>query len=112
MKKRKDGKKNPIQRLLSTDAVLRLTGFTYRTAIIATNGQYLSKINYLNKGKTQMKKFFAYLHKDMSVMEFGCGPGKNLFGISDQIKTGYGIDVNSRYIKIAKNLPVNIISKI
>ena len=104
MMKRKDGKRNPIQRLFSSDAVWRLTGFTYRTAIIATNGKYLSKISYLNEGKTQMKKFFAYLHKDMSVMEFGCGPGKNLFGISDLIKTGYGIDVNSRYIRIAKKL--------
>lgn len=51
-----------------------------------------------------MQKFFPYIGKDKSVLEFGCGPGKNLFAIAEQIKAGYGIDVNSRYIGIAKKI--------
>ena len=82
----------------------RLTGLTYTTAVIATNGRYVPKTKHVNIERCQMKKFFPYLGKNKSVLEFGCGPGKNLFAIADLVKTGYGIDVNSRYIRVAKRL--------
>lgn len=96
--------KNPIKSILSSNVAWRLTGLTYPTAVIATNGKYVSKMKYVNIGKSEMKMFFPYLSKDKTILEFGCGPGKNLFGIADLVKTGYGIDVNSQYIRIAKKL--------
>jgi SAM-dependent methyltransferase len=96
--------RNPIKGILSSKFVWRLTGLTYPTAVIATNGSYLSKIRYINMGKDEMKIFFSYLSKDKTILEFGCGPGKNLFGIAELVKSGYGIDVNHQYIRIAKKL--------
>ena len=55
-------------------------------------------------GRDEMKIFFSYLSKDKTILEFGCGPGKNLFGIAELVKGGYGIDVNHHYIRIAKKL--------
>ena len=39
--------------------------------------------------------FFKYFNKETVVLEFGCGLGKNLFGIADRIKYVYEIDINS-----------------
>ena len=96
--------RNPIQVALSSKVVWRLTGLTYPTAVIASNGSYLPKMRYVNVGKDEMEIFSSYLSKDKIVLEFGCGPGKNLFGIADLVKTGYGIDVNTRYVRIAEKL--------
>jgi len=96
--------RNPIKGVLSSKFVWRLTGLTYTTAVIATNGSYLSKMRYVNTGKEEMKIFFSYLNKDKTVLEFGCGPGKNLFGIANLIRMGYGIDINALYIRLAENL--------
>jgi SAM-dependent methyltransferase len=96
--------RNPIKYILSSNIAWRLTGLTYATAVIATNGGYLPKKRYINVGKGEMKIFSSYLNRNKTVLEFGCGPGKNLFGIADLVKIGYGIDVNPRYIRLAMKL--------
>ena len=95
---------NPIRKLLSTRIIWRLSGMTYATAIIATHGYYLSPYDYRQAGKEEMSVLFSYFDKQKTVLEFGCGPGKNLFGIADKIDLGIGIDINSLYIKLAKRL--------
>ena len=95
---------NPIKKLLAAKIVWRLSGISYTTAVIATNRGYLSKECYLLAGNIEMFKFFHFFDKEKTVLEFGCGPGKNLFGIANIIKTGYGIDVNPNYIKLANKL--------
>jgi len=93
-----------IKELLRTKLIWRLTGLTYPTAVIATLGHYVSKDNYLRGGKEEMPIFSQYFNSQSIVIEFGCGLGRNLFGIADKIKFGYGIDVNSLYIRIANRL--------
>ena len=89
---------------MSSKFVWRMSGLTYYTAIRATHGRYASKEGYLNAGREEMSIFFKYFDKSKFVIEFGCGPGKNLFGIQDRIKSGYGIDINSLFIKLANKL--------
>jgi cyclopropane fatty-acyl-phospholipid synthase-like methyltransferase len=96
--------RNPIKGILSSNLVWRLTGLTYPTAVIATTGSYLSKTRYVNTGREEMKIFFSYLNKNKTILEFGCGPGRNLFGIANLIKMGYGIDINALYIRLAEKL--------
>jgi len=93
-----------IKRLLRTKVIWGLTGLTYATAIIATHGKYVSKDKYLEEGKDGMLIFSKYFNSQSIVIEFGCGVGKNLFGIADKIKLGYGIDINPLYIRIANRL--------
>jgi len=93
-----------IKRLLRSNLIWRLTGLTYVTAVIATHGQYVSKNDYLKRGKDEMTIFSSYFNSETTVIEFGSGLGKNLFGIADMIKFGYGIDVNPLYIRIANHL--------
>ena len=93
-----------IKELLRTKLIWRLTGLTYPTAIIATTGQYVSKDNFLRSGNKEMLIFNSYFNSQSIAIEFGCGLGRNLFGIADSIKFGYGIDVNPLYIRIANRL--------
>ena len=95
---------NPIRKLLSTRIVWHLSGITYATAIIATNGSYLSHYDYRLCGQNEMSVLFSYFDKEKTVLEFGCGPGKNIFGIVDKIDLGIGIDINGLYINLAKRL--------
>jgi len=93
-----------IKRIIRSNIVWRLTGLTYFTAVIATHGGYVSKNKYFMDGKRDMSIFLPYFNSQSSVIEFGCGLGKNLFGIADKIKFGYGIDINPLYIRIANRL--------
>ncbi len=95
---------NLKKRILSSNFIWRLTGLTYRTAIIATHGTYVNVQKYIIEGKHGMLLLAKYFDSSKNVLEFGCGPGKNLFGISDKIKAGYGIDINSGYIRIANKI--------
>jgi len=78
-----------IKRLLRTKVIWSLTGLTYATAIIATHGKYVSKDKYLEEGKDGMPIFYKYFNSQSIVIEFGCGMGKNLFGIADKIRLWY-----------------------
>ena len=93
-----------IKGLLRTNAVWRLTGLTYATAVMATQGHYISKDDLRRVGEEEMKPLFPYFTAQSRVIEFGCGIGINLFGIADKIKTGYGMDINAFYIRIASSL--------
>jgi SAM-dependent methyltransferase len=100
----KDHMANLIKKLLRSNFVWQLSGLSYPTAVIATHGKYIKKDDYIIYGKNEMSLFSEYFNNSKNVLEFGCGPGKNLFGISDKIKNGYGIDINGFYIKIADKL--------
>lgn len=95
---------SPVKRALSSRLAWLLTGLTYPTAIIATNGKYLPRDRYVATGREEMSIFSDFLGLDNTILEFGCGPGKNLLGIADRIKAGLGIDVNPFYIRIANKL--------
>lgn len=95
---------SPIKKILASKIVWYLTGITYPTAIIATHGKYLPKDKYVIAGQEEMSTLFSYIGLGKTILEFGCGPGKNLFGIADRIKSGYGIDINPLYIRLAKTL--------
>jgi cyclopropane fatty-acyl-phospholipid synthase-like methyltransferase len=43
-------------------------------------------------------------HREMRVMEFGCGLGGNLIAISAKIRSGVGVDLNPHYLRIARRL--------
>ena len=95
---------NPLRKILSSKIIWRLSGMTYATAIMATNGHYLSHYDYRYAGKDEMSVLFSYFDKEKSVLEFGCGPGKNLFGIADKIDFGIGVDINGLYLRLANRL--------
>jgi cyclopropane fatty-acyl-phospholipid synthase-like methyltransferase len=92
------------KRFLRSNFVWFLSGLSYYTAVIATHGRYVTKDQYLNDGINEMSIFHKYLDKSKTVIEFGCGLGKNLFAIANKIKFGYGIDINSLYIRLANRL--------
>ncbi len=93
-----------LKKILSSNIIWKITGLTYLTAVIATNGSYISKSNIRQLGINDNIKLIKYLDKDKTLLEFGSGIGKNLLGISDNIKFGYGIDVNKFYCNIAEKL--------
>lgn len=97
---------NTLRKILGTKIVWKLTGITYTTSVIATHGHFLSRKDYLLAGKQEMSILLSYFSNSKIVMEFGCGPGKNLFGIADKIAYGFGIDINGLYIRLAKKLAV------
>ncbi len=93
-----------IKEILATRFVWRLTGIMYVTAVIVTNGEYIPKNRLIEIGKEEMNFLDKYFNNSSDVLEFGCGIGKNLLGIAQQIRTGTGLDVNGGYIRIAKYL--------
>lgn len=93
-----------IKKILRTNIVWRLTGLTYPSAVVATNGYYLSKRELIEVGKEENRTLIKFLDKEKTLLEFGSGIGKNLFAIADKIKVGYGLDVNSLYCKLASRL--------
>ena len=94
---------NPLKKILSSRIIWRLSGITYATAIVATNGHYLSYYDYRYAAEDSMSVLFRF-DKEKTVLEFGCGPSKNLFAIADKINLGIGIDINGLYIRLAKRL--------
>lgn len=79
-------------------------GFTYPTAVIATNGYYVKKSDLMSLGRRENISLLKYLYKEKSLLEFGSGIGKNLFAISQYIRIGYGIDINPFYCHMARKL--------
>ena len=77
-----------IKRVMRTKLVWRLSGISFRTATNATTGRPMSIYEYVNSGKEEMSPLLKYLQIDKTVLEFGCGLGRNIFGISDKIKYG------------------------
>lgn len=77
---------------------------TYYSAVIATNGRYISRKNLIDIGNQEMKPLEKFFDNTKDVLEFGSGLGKNLICISDKMNTGYGLDINALFIRIAKKL--------
>ena len=93
-----------LKKILSSNFIWRLTGITYYTASIAIGGRYLSKKDFIREGKDNMSFISPYLRPEHSVLEFGCGLGRNLFSLSNTITSGLGIDINKGFIRQAKKL--------
>lgn len=96
---------SPYRKLLRSNIIWRLSGLSYRSAVMATlDGSYLNKNEYFDLGRVEMTPLMEYFHRNDEVLEFGCGPGKNLFAVSNRIKQGMGLDVNKLYIRLARKL--------
>jgi len=93
----------PIATLLRSKIVWRVSGITYPTAVVATRGRYTSPEGYIQTSKHQMEGLMPLLPASR-VLEFGCGLGGNLLAIAQNIQVGYGLDVNSGYLRIARRL--------
>lgn len=94
----------PIQAVLRTDLIWRLSGISYPTAIIATTGRYISPAEYFEACSERMKRILPHLGAPARLLEFGAGLGGNLVAVHTQIQTGYGIDINPFFTNIAKRL--------
>lgn len=96
--------------MLRTDFVWRLTGLSYRTAVIATKGHYIPPADY----PTHCRRHTDYAigesltQRGSRVLEFGCGIGGNLIAISPRIREGVGLDVNKGYVRIARRLATRV----
>ncbi len=95
------------QRIQGSTFAWRMSGISYRTAVIATKGGYGPPTEYLRwcrqdtlaaVGRTLSKG------NAMRVLEFGCGIGGNLIALCNEIREGVGLDVNKGYLRIARRL--------
>lgn len=98
------GLRRIIRPALRSELVWRASGLSYATAVIATTGSYCSQEQYLANLSLRMRTFYPWLKPTDSVLEFGCGLGGNLLGISSKIRRGYGVDINPHFIRIANRL--------
>lgn len=92
------------RRLLRSNAVWRLSGLTYTTAVRATRGRYVTPNDYLKDCKTQMTFLLPYIEPSMSVLELGCGIGGNLLALSPSFSEGLGLDTNPGYLRQGRRL--------
>jgi SAM-dependent methyltransferase len=81
-----------------------MSGLTYPTAVIATNGYYVDRERLIQIGREENNTLLQYLNKSDTILEFGSGIGKNLIALSDFINVGYGIDIKPHYCRIARKL--------
>lgn len=93
-----------LKKLRSTNILWRMSGLTYPTAVIATNGYYVDREKLIQIGKEENKTLLQYLNKSDTILEFGSGIGKNLIALSDFINVGCGININPYYCRIARKL--------
>ena len=93
-----------FKKLLSTNFVWRVSGFTYPTAVIATNGYYVDKQKLIQIGREENESLLQYFDRSDTILEFGSGIGKNLIALSNYITFGYGIDINPYYCEMARKL--------
>ena len=91
------------KRILRSDFVWRLAGLTWYTAVRATRGHYLSKVDYLSESTEKTSALNLPLPAK-NVMEFGSGLGGNLISIAKSIKLGIGVDINPLFVHGAKRL--------
>ena len=92
-----------FRRILSSSFVWRLSGLSYYTAIRATRGHSLSKVDYIKESAEKTHEFDLPLPAKI-VLEFGSGLGGNLISIAKSIELGIGIDINPLFVHQAKGL--------
>lgn len=93
-----------IRRILRSNFVWRISGINLYSAIYATKGSLQTLNSYLELCKGESDFIKPFLTKDSVVLEFGSGLGGNLLSMSEYIKEGYGIDINSRYVHLANKI--------
>lgn len=59
-------------------------------------------VNTKNTRVYMIKRCINKLHEPPNVLDVGCGFGRNLFSVSDRIKSGIGIDPSERAIEKAR----------
>jgi SAM-dependent methyltransferase len=99
---------SPLKHVFRSAWLWRLTGATYRSAVIATRGHYLPLEGYLSESQQMTLRLHPFLRTESKVLEFGCGLGGNLFAISQRIGRGTGLDVNGGYIRQASRLATTL----
>lgn len=95
---------NPLQRFLRSEALWRMSGITYLSAIRATQGHWSSVANYVERCQRQMQTLSEYVDPGTLVIELGSGLGGNLVSISRRVSSCVGIDINPLYVRLAKRL--------
>lgn len=93
-----------VQPLIRSEVAWRASGLTYATAVVATTGSFCSRHQYLENMANRMETFTPWFKPTDSVLEFGCGLGGNIIGVSPRIRRGYGVDINRLFVRSASRL--------
>ncbi len=100
----RSGRPAALRRILASDAVWRLSGLTYASAVVATTGRYLDVPTYVREMRKRMDRMRWFVPDGAEVLDLGTGIGGNLFGLSDGIARGVGLDINPFYIRRARRI--------
>lgn len=92
------------RRFLRSERVWRLSGLSWPTAVLATRGRLQGPLEYIAASRRQMTQILPWIHRDARIVEYGCGLGGNLVAIHSMVRQGLGVDVNQRYLRLAKRL--------
>ncbi len=93
-----------VRRLLRSTWVWRLSGVSYPTAVLATNGHLLTLSQYLSFSELQMRPIISYIPGGSRVLDFGTGIGGNLISVAHRVSGGTGVDINPLYLRIARRI--------
>jgi hypothetical protein len=96
--------KSGIRRVLSSRVIWNWSGLTVPTALFATTGSAGSIENYLEGMRTRMLGLMSFIGDSSTLLDFGTGVGGNVLSIADRIRYGYGLDINSHYLRIADGI--------
>tara|TARA_R110002096_G_scaffold101316_5_gene224012 strand:+ start:2989 stop:3681 length:693 start_codon:yes stop_codon:yes gene_type:complete len=94
----------PVQRLLRTRAVWRLSGLNYWSACMATKGRLMTRHALLAHCRQEMQLIRSVFREDDVVVEFGCGLGGNMIANAGSVQEIVGIDINPYYLRHARRL--------
>jgi SAM-dependent methyltransferase len=89
---------------LRSDLAWRLSGWSFPTATLATVGRVLTPGEYLRQASHQMSRLHGWIPPKGRVLELGSGLGGNLLAIRQRVRSGVGLDVNPRYLRISRSL--------
>jgi SAM-dependent methyltransferase len=93
-----------VRPFLRSELAWRMSGLTFASAVVATTGSYSSPDEYLASLAERMSCLSSWFSESDRVLEFGSGLGGNLIGIASKIDSGYGVDVNPYFTRIAERL--------
>jgi hypothetical protein len=91
-----------VQAALRSSLVWRLTGLTYPTAIIATNGRLLTVTDYISYCRRQVNLVREHVVGYSNALDFGTGLGGNLIALAGLVDSGVGVDINPLYLRLAR----------
>ena len=93
-----------LKSLLRSDLIWRLSGLTYPTSVLATHGRLESVSDYHARCENQVQQLAGEFRGSGAVLEFGCGLGGNLLACCNRFAACYGLDINPRFVAIARSL--------